>query len=71
MRAARIFYWFMAFTFVTIFSNRAFSQQILINADALLDVSSGEIIANVSVLVEGYKYLAWASKALSIRQMQR
>jgi imidazolonepropionase-like amidohydrolase len=58
MKTTRIFYWFMAFTFLTIFSNRAFSQQILINADALLDVSSGEIIANVSVLVEDNKIIS-------------
>jgi len=58
MKKTRIFYWFIAFTFLTIFSTRAFSQQILINADALLDVSSGEIIANVSVLVEGNKIIS-------------
>jgi imidazolonepropionase-like amidohydrolase len=58
MKKTRIFYWFIAFTFLTIFSTRAFSQQILINADALLDVSSGEIIANVSVLVEDNKIIS-------------
>jgi imidazolonepropionase-like amidohydrolase len=58
MKITRIFYWFMALTFLTIFSNRAFSQQILINADALLNVSSGELIANVSVLVEDNKIIS-------------
>jgi imidazolonepropionase-like amidohydrolase len=53
----RRFYWFMAFTFLSILSNRAFAQQTLINADALLDVSNGEIVENVSVLVENNKII--------------
>ena len=53
----KIFYWFVAFTFLTIFSSRVFAQQILMNADALLDVSSGEIVENISVLVEGNKII--------------
>ncbi|MFQ3206844.1 MAG: imidazolonepropionase-like amidohydrolase [Glaciecola sp.] len=51
-------YWFMAFTLLSIFSNNAFSQQILINADALLDVSNGKTIKNVSVLVENNKIIS-------------
>ncbi|PKI03602.1 amidohydrolase family protein [Glaciecola sp. 33A] len=51
------FYWFMAFTFLSILSNRAFAQQTLINADALLDVSSGAIVDNVAVLVENNKII--------------
>lgn len=47
----------MAFTFLSILSNRAFAQQTLINADALLDVSNGEIVENVSVLVENNKII--------------
>nr|WP_297348339.1 amidohydrolase family protein [uncultured Glaciecola sp.] len=51
-------YWFMAFTLLSIFSNSAFSQQILIKADALLDVSNGKTIKNVSVLVENNKIIS-------------
>jgi imidazolonepropionase-like amidohydrolase len=51
------FYWFVAFTFLSILSNRAFAQQTLINADALLDVSSGAIVDNVAVLVENNKII--------------
>jgi imidazolonepropionase-like amidohydrolase len=53
----RIVYWFVAFTFLTILSGRVFAQQILINADALLDVSNGKIIENISVLVEDNKII--------------
>jgi len=53
----KIFYWFMAFTFLTMLSSRVFAQQTLINADALLDVSNGKIIENVSVLVEDNKII--------------
>ena len=49
----------MALSLLSILSNRAFAQQTLINADALLDVSNGEIVENVSVLVENNKRPAW------------
>jgi hypothetical protein len=49
----------MALSLLSILSNRAFAQQTLINTDASLDVSSGEIVDNVSVLVENNKRPAW------------
>ena len=52
MKTTKIFCWFTALTFLMALNNQASAQQTLINADALLNVETGKLMKNVSVLVE-------------------